>query len=68
MPPPLDLELHHVAVIVADMEKATWFYSEVPGLKPLPRPAFPFPGAWHDTTDPVGNIIEFNVDRESLVR
>jgi len=133
MPPPLDLQLHHVAVIVTDMEKATWFYSEVLGLKPLPRPAFPFPGAWYElgdrtlhlivhppartmrgtrvidprdghlavrvtsfentvarlksfgveclelpdnptpwaqiyATDPDGNIIEFNVDRDTLVR
>jgi len=133
MAPPLDLQLHHVAVIVTDMEKATWFYSEVLGLKPLPRPPFPFPGAWYElgdrtlhlivhppsrtmrgtrsidprdghlavrvtsfedtvarlksfgvdclelpdnptpwaqiyATDPDGNIIEFNVDRESLAR
>ena len=31
----LDLQLHHVALTVTDMEKATWFYSEVLGLRPL---------------------------------
>jgi catechol 2,3-dioxygenase-like lactoylglutathione lyase family enzyme len=133
MHPPLDLQLHHVALCVSDMEKATWFYSEVLGLKPLARPPFPFPGAWYElgdrtlhlivhpptltmrrsraidprdghlalrvssfeatvarlrsfgvecievpdnptpwaqiyTTDPDGNIIEFNVNREALAR
>ena len=57
MPPPLDLQLHHVAVIVTDMEKATWFYSEVLGLKPLPRPAFPFPGSWYELGDRTLHLI-----------
>jgi glyoxylase I family protein len=133
MRPAFDLQLHHVALTVTDMETATWFYSEVLGLKPLERPPFPFPGAWYElgdrtlhlivhpptltmrgtrdidprdghlalrvtsfedtvarltafgvaclelpdnptpwaqiyTTDPDGNIIEFNVDRDSLAR
>ena len=133
MLPSIDVQLHHVALSVTDMEKATWFYSEVLGLKLLARPPFPFPGAWYElgdrtlhlvvhpptrtlrgtraieprdghlalrvanladavarlksfgveclevpdnptpwaqiyTTDPDGNVIEFNVDRETLGR
>lgn len=40
--------LHHVAVVVSDLERAKRFYGEVLGLEELPdRPAFPFPGAWY---------------------
>ena len=41
--------LHHVAVIVTDLEKAKHFYSEVLGLQESERrPAFDFPGAWYE--------------------
>lgn len=39
-------ELNHVAIYVKDVERSSIFYQEVLGLKPLPRPAFDFPGAW----------------------
>ncbi|MGV3773688.1 MAG: VOC family protein [Verrucomicrobiales bacterium] len=39
-------ELNHVAIHVTDVEKTCRFYSEALKLKPLPRPAFTFPGAW----------------------
>lgn len=39
-------ELNHVAIYVADVEKSIKFYTEILGLKELPRPAFDFPGAW----------------------
>ena len=40
------LELNHVAIHVADVERSCAFYREVLGLKQIPRPAFSFPGAW----------------------
>jgi len=40
--------LHHVALVVTDLERAKRFYGDVLGLELLPdRPAFPFPGAWY---------------------
>lgn len=38
--------VHHVSLNVADVETARRFYVEVLGLEEIPRPAFPFPGAW----------------------
>jgi lactoylglutathione lyase len=40
------LQLDHVALHVADLERSTKFYTEVLKLEPMPRPAFAFPGAW----------------------
>lgn len=40
------LQLNHVALHVADVEASSRFYRDVLGLKPIPRPAFSFPGAW----------------------
>lgn len=39
-------ELNHVAIEVADVERAVDFYSRVLRLESLPRPAFNFPGHW----------------------
>ena len=43
----MDLDWHHVALTVTDMARATWFYGEVLGLKPVQRPPFDFGGAWY---------------------
>jgi len=40
------LQLNHVALHVADLERSTKFYTEVLKLEPMPRPDFAFPGAW----------------------
>lgn len=40
--------LHHVAVVVTDLEAARDFYGRILGLREVPRPAFDFPGAWYD--------------------
>ena len=40
------LQLNHVAINVAEVERSARFYREVLGLAPMPRPAFSFPGAW----------------------
>ncbi len=39
-------ELDHVALHVKDLDASCKFYREVLKLAPLPRPVFPFPGAW----------------------
>lgn len=38
--------VHHVSLNVADVEVARRFYVDVLGLEELPRPDFPFGGAW----------------------
>jgi catechol 2,3-dioxygenase-like lactoylglutathione lyase family enzyme len=38
--------VNHVALHVADVAESVAFYGQVLDLKPLPRPAFDFPGAW----------------------
>lgn len=43
------VDLHHVSINVTDAARSTTFYTEVLGLAELPRPAFPFGGAWLDT-------------------
>lgn len=40
------VELNHVAIHVADVEKSCEFYSKTLRLERMPRPAFDFPGAW----------------------
>jgi len=40
------LELNHVALHVADVEKSCAFYRDVLRLPPMPRPAFDVTGAW----------------------
>ncbi|MBO7748934.1 VOC family protein [Paenibacillus sp. MWE-103] len=39
--------IHHVSLIVTDLERAKRFYEDVIGLREIPRPAFDFPGAWY---------------------
>ncbi len=39
--------LHHVTLLVDDVDKAAWFYGEVLELAPNPRPAFDFPGLFY---------------------
>ena len=40
------LQLNHVALHVADIERSVAFYRDVLRLELIPRPAFTFPGAW----------------------
>ena len=38
--------VHHVSLVVRDLAAARRFYVEALELEEIPRPAFPFPGAW----------------------
>ena len=40
------LQLHHVSLPTADLERSKAFYRQVLGLAEIARPDFPFPGAW----------------------
>jgi catechol 2,3-dioxygenase-like lactoylglutathione lyase family enzyme len=40
------LELNHVALHVADVERSRGFYRDVLRLDEIARPGFDFPGAW----------------------
>ena len=40
------LRLHHVSIVVSDLERSLEFYCGVLGLERLPRPDFPIGGAW----------------------
>jgi catechol 2,3-dioxygenase-like lactoylglutathione lyase family enzyme len=41
-----DLRLHHVAVVVRDVERSLAFYRDFLGLPTKPRPPFTVGGAW----------------------
>ncbi|HEU5138351.1 MAG TPA: VOC family protein [Bacillales bacterium] len=38
--------IHHVSLVVKDLQRTEQFYREVLGLEKLDRPDFGFPGAW----------------------
>jgi len=39
--------IHHASLCVSDLARAKVFYGEVLGLEEIPRPDFPFGGAWY---------------------
>jgi glyoxylase I family protein len=41
-------DIHHVSLNVSEVERALGFYRDVLGMAELPRPDFPFGGAWLD--------------------
>ena len=45
------LQLHHISLPTTDLGRSRRFYREVLGLVEIPRPAFPFPGAWFKLGD-----------------
>ncbi len=42
----VELRLHHVAVIVTDLERSASFYQRLFRLQPIERPPFSIPGMW----------------------
>jgi glyoxylase I family protein len=43
--------LHHVSIPVTDLTRAKRFYSDILGLREIPRPPFDFEGAWYQLGD-----------------
>lgn len=41
-------DIHHVSLNVSDTERSLVFYRDLLGMALLPRPDFPFGGAWLD--------------------
>lgn len=68
------LSLHHVAVIVTDLQRSSAFYQGLFGLSPIARPPFPIPGQWlgvgdlqvHLTVYAAGNFRSRAVDNDDI--
>jgi glyoxylase I family protein len=66
------IALHHVAVIVTDLERSASFYRELFGFIPIERPPFTIPGLWlgvgdlqlHLTVYPAGTFRQRPVDND----
>ena len=70
----MKLRLHHVAVIVTDLERSSAFYRGLFGLEPIARPPFSIPGQWlgvgdlqvHLTVYRAGNFRSKAVDNDDI--
>jgi catechol 2,3-dioxygenase-like lactoylglutathione lyase family enzyme len=68
------LHLHHVAVIVTDLDRSSAFYRQLFDLAPIKRPPFPIPGQWlgvgnlqvHLTVYAAGNFRFQPVDNDDI--
>ena len=49
--------VHHVTLLVDDLDKTAWFYGEVLGLEEIPRPVFTFPGVFYQVGNQEIHII-----------
>ncbi len=52
------VSFNHLALSVADNERATRFYVDVLGMTQLPRPDFGIPGAWLSAGAAMVHLIE----------
>ena len=42
----MDMFLHHVSIVTADLDRSAAFYRDVLGMQPIKRPPFDIPGVW----------------------
>lgn len=54
----LRLRAHHTSFAVTDMNRSRRFYEGILGLEEIPRPNFPFRGAWYQAGDCQVHLIE----------
>jgi catechol 2,3-dioxygenase-like lactoylglutathione lyase family enzyme len=52
------VRLHHVSFAVHDLARSKEFFGSIIGLAKIPRPAFPFAGAWYAIGDRQLHLIE----------
>lgn len=60
--------IHHVSLPASNLNRAKTFYEGVLGLEPLPRPNFPFDGAWYRVGDSTLHLIVPEGDDEPTFR
>ncbi len=54
-----ELMLHHVSLVVTDLERSLMFYRDVIGLPHIPRPPIPVPGIWLGCGDRQIHLIHY---------
>lgn len=42
----MDMFLHHVSIVTADVDRSAAFYRDILGMQPIKRPPFDIPGVW----------------------
>lgn len=43
---PMEVFLHHVSIVTADLVRSTAFYRDILGMQPIDRPPFDIAGTW----------------------
>lgn len=58
----IQVRAHHTSFAVRDIERSKAFYGGVLGLEEIPRPNFPFPGAWFQAGTCQVHLIQIDQD------
>jgi glyoxylase I family protein len=58
----IQVRAHHTSFAVRDVERSKAFYGGVLGLEEIPRPNFPFPGAWYQAGACQVHLIQIDDD------
>lgn len=60
--------IHHVSLAASNLDRAKAFYEGVLGLEPMPRPNFPFDGAWYRVGESTLHLIVPEADDQPTFR